>query len=303
MAKRVLQADGTYCYTEGCRIHDRSLESSVGSTSVIADARFRAVEQVRDSIRISIKELAEGVTRNPFQNSDAVTRKLFHDNEPLSGTSIGNMLVDEATQDGINPISTGDAYKLYEAGRFAYGKIARDLIVTQGDQVILESTGQRGVVTEGSTAIGGRVRVAVEDRFAPNDFAWHEPKDVVKIQPATDENINYAREQIVAAPSDNYLPKESVYQLLDQETSVATRNPQALYDLTNEDQLTVREELMASAESFDKEFPRHQITKGRIFQFLQDEAGKERSWLQPEDAAKVKKAYQNVLNYISPKKI
>jgi hypothetical protein len=60
MGKKVAQADGTFCYTENCRIHDRP-ENRLGRFAAINDAERRSQFLVSSSIIDVVKESADGL--------------------------------------------------------------------------------------------------------------------------------------------------------------------------------------------------------------------------------------------------
>lgn len=63
MARRVKQADGSYCYTENCRVHNRSLSDSTGLEAVLADAKETQRQQFATTTAEFIREFLKSKRR------------------------------------------------------------------------------------------------------------------------------------------------------------------------------------------------------------------------------------------------
>lgn len=294
MAKRVLQADGTYCYTENCRIHDRSFVSSTGTKAIVADAENHSREITAKSIQQTLTQEL-GVKENTSEIASAAIHTIYS-GQSISANEIANIYAQEVFKD--KDLTNKDIDKLYKAAYRTHNELFQNSLIKQNDEVVLNTTGQRGRVMEGNSFMGGLVRVETEDS-GPGNYEWHNPADVTKIHPNTD---GLTRERITSTARDGLLPKESVLQLLDEETNPKVRNAQGIHGLKDEEAEAVRSELLEIGNKFQKGFTASQLTKARLARYLTEEARVDRSWL-PEQAAKnVKNALYTILNYVKPAK-
>lgn len=294
MAKRVLQADGTYCYTDNCRIHDRSFVSSTGTKAIVADADNHAREITAKSIQQTLTEEI-GVKENVSEIASAAIHTIYS-GESISANEIANLYAQKIFND--KPLTNKDIDKLYKAAYRTHNELFQNSLIKQNDEVILNTTGQRGRVMEGNSFMGGLIRVETEDGD-PVNYQWHNPTDVTKIHLNT---TGLTREQITSTPRDGLLAKETVQQLLDEETSLNVRNAQGVHGLQGEEAEAVRAELLEIGNKFQNGFAPKQLTKGRLARYLQEEARIDRSWLPERDAKNVKNALYNILNYVKPTK-
>lgn len=299
MGKRVLQADGTYCYTDNCRIHDRNPEPVVGAAAIIRDSERNRYITIADDIAAYIKSETPEL-KNQAKNLGNELVDYIYNNSGVTAadlaTHLYNMVYGDLEQqiDG-NQFDRKKYEKLYQVGQLVYHGTFHNLVVKEGDEVVIKSTGQRGTVSEGSTFGNGRVRINTENGLS---FNWYTHKEVEKILP---NPKGLAREQIISAPRDAVFPSKLFGKLLEQETDVATRNPQGLYGLSNEEALAVREEIVDDlAKRWVKGMSGKEVTKFRFSRFLQEEIDKQRSWLSDEDRANVRQALKNIKDYIDP---
>ncbi len=299
MGKRVQQADGTYCYTENCRIHDRGGEKFTGVNAVIADNSINTYALLANRISETIVHVLPDFSKGQANN---IGNKLVDDIYNTGETApdqLGNKIAELMNGEGTK-ITPEQWEKYYQIGHMTSSELFKHLVVKPDDQVIIKSTGQRGHVMEGSTIGGGRVRVDT-GHLSANNYSFYTADEVVKLQPVPNNGL--AREQIVGMAPDMLINKESVYELLDQETSVSTRNPQGLNGLSNEDALLVREEVIEAADRFQKGYPHDALSKDRIVRFVREEARKNRTWLDEDDRETVRDGFTRILNYIEPQTV
>lgn len=236
MARRVKQADGSYCYTENCRIHDRSHSDSTGLQAVLADAkestRKRYAEGTANILTKAIN-IDEGMAR---ELSDQIVDTAFNSEEGINAYAISDILQRAAN----DPLGDQDADNL-NASYKIYNSLLKGQIIRQGDEVILNETGERGVITEGDTSFGGTVRFNPENIHSRNSFSWFVHTAVTKV--TADEN-SLAREQILAASRDALIPVPLVKQMLEEETSKTTRNAQGLREFSKSGDAQTSKQMM-----------------------------------------------------------
>jgi hypothetical protein len=220
MARRVKQADGSYCYTENCRIHDRTGDST-GLKAVIDDAKINRL--------------------NGFVSTASATFQEQFNLSEEEATSIGSRAIEGAmnSENGVTPYALSEAIKdaaraermdptgldTLPAAYIIHNDMIQTAVVRQGDEIILNETGERGTVVEGNSGFGGMVRFNPENLHSRNSFAWFEPKDVTKLLP---NDKAPARVQIIATPRDEYVPAKLIKQLFEEESSKTTPNAQAV---------------------------------------------------------------------------
>jgi hypothetical protein len=303
MGRKVLQPDGSYCWTENCRVHDRSLVDSVNKDAIIADAKnhIRAEEAV--VITDLLKDVVPSVARKNIAGD------ILHDaGDMFASVSAGGWFSAGNIVDSVMQNIYGDSYddefdninqdELFAVAEKVSSMFRKDYMVSPGDEVVIVSTGQRGHVTEGSNFLNGRVRVATEDEFG-GGFDWHEGKDIVKVKLNT---TGLARERFSSLPEDGMLSKENVKDLFDQESSLDTRNPQGVHGLSRKDAQAVREVFLEIGERFFKGYPGETVTKQRLARYVREESHKTYKWLPEQDAKNVKAGLNNLLAYINPVK-
>lgn len=292
---KVRQPDGSFCYTDNCRIHDRSYVDSTNSRAVESDARHVILDKTLSNVKDELSKL--GYT-NTSKSAEAIVNKLFN-GDAHDPSEIGGAIALAVRED--NGGKDADVAAIMDSAYAIQNQLIIDTKINQGDEVIISSTGERGHVTEGTNMFGNRVRV---QPYSPNsvigvgELEWHRGAEVVKVIPTYD---GLTRQYISTAPRDALIPAQKIGDLIDEETNADTRNPQALNGLSNEDALVVREELMDIATRARNGFPAHRTkTKAQIVDFLKYEQDKKYDWLEENDRKNVKKALGNLINYIQP---
>lgn len=294
MTKRVKQADGTYCYTENCGIHDRSYVDSTNSRAVESDARHVILDKTLSNVKSELDKLGY---KNTSKHAETIVNKLFN-GDAYAPSDVGGAIALAVREDNNEDV---DVSKIMDSAYAIQNQLILDSTINQGDEVIISSTGERGHVTEGTNLFGNRVRVqpyTPHSAIGVGELEWHRGAEVVKVIPTYD---GLTRQYISTAPRDALIPAQKIGDLIDEETSADTRNPQALNGLSNEDALTVREELMEIATRARNGFPEHRTkTKAQVVDFLKYEQDKKYEWLEEKDRKNVKKALGNLINYIQP---
>lgn len=220
MARRVKQADGSYCYTENCRIHDRSGDST-GLQAVVNDAK---VARLNSFVSIAATELKERFNLSDEEATSIGTRTVegaMNSENGVSPFMISEAIKEASIAEGMDPTGIDTLASAY----VIQNDMIQKALIKPGDEVILNETGERGTITEGSSAFGGSIRFNPENIRSRNSFAWFSPNDVTKV--TVDENAP-ARAQIVALPRDSYVPAKLVKQLFEEESSKTTPNAQAV---------------------------------------------------------------------------
>lgn len=303
MGKRVKQADGSYCYTINCRVHDR-LTAAPGAGAVIYDAETAYYNSTE---KIVLEALTE---QKSFLDKHAHRRHyLKKASRELVESYVKYGLPEPSEMNyQISRVIDGDAADLTAKpenwemmsllSQIIRSNLTRNSIISKGDQVVLRTTGQIGQVMEGSTLLGGRVRVHTED--GNDDFEWHQPGDVLKLDPTG--NGLKARQKIISTAPDMYISKNEVRNLLEEETNtVSNPHPFAYEGVPKENWLVVREELTEAGERFKNNYPHPGAIRYRIIQFLKDEERKSRTWISEEERTHVRTGFQNIINYLESK--
>lgn len=294
MGRKVPQPDGTNCYTENCRIHNRN--NFIGAEAAIYDAETTVRVQKVNSVTNILLERLGSVLYDPAKAAEHVVNRL----EKTMNTDDLPKYIKEAIDKGKNKLPTQkwDEEKVWTASSLIRTELFNKSVILNGDQVIIKETGERGEVMEGNTFMGGLARVSTETR-GKNDFGWFKSDDLVKVVPATDDSP--ARQQILSAKKDSLLGKETLAAYIEEESNPAAANPQALHGLGSEKQKTaVQQELSEASERVRKGFSDTGMTKDRMVRFLNDEFHKRRSWLDEVDRTNVKNAFFNLVNYLRP---
>jgi len=300
MAKRVMQADGRYCYTENCRIHDRGDGANLtGVESVIYDTTRAQQRSFSDTIAEFIKTNPDAFGIHPvqLQLSNEVADKItetFYNEGDLAPAQLSKSILD-AFHAEDKEVESDDLERLYAVGQRISFELRNKLIIVPGDEVLIKSSGLRGTVTEGTNFMNSLVRVNPEEE---NSFDYYKANDVIKVFP---NDSNTAKETLLSSRRDTLIPASTMRDLLDQETDAKAWNPQAIKGLTEDKAEVVRTELTEAGEKFFKAFGEKTVTKARMFRFLKDEAVKRRSWLSDSDASVVHQAFNNVINYVNPR--
>ena len=220
MARRVKQADGSYCYTENCRIHDRSGDST-GLKAVLNDAKVaRAQVFAEDTSQIVQSEFNVSEETASRIGARAI-ETLMNSEGSVSAFDMGVAIKDASNAEGVDL----SKFDIMPAAYAAHSALIQKAIIKHGDEVILNDNGERGRITEGNSGLGDDVRFNPESIRSRNSFAWFSPSEVTKV--VANEKAP-ARAQIVAMPRDEYVPAKLIKQLFSEESSKTTPNAQAV---------------------------------------------------------------------------
>lgn len=237
MARRVKQADGSYCYTENCRIHDRSFSDSTGLQAVLADAKEAKRKEYSEgtaSIILDTVNIDEGTAK---ELADKIIETTFNSDEEVSPYAISAVLQKAAVNDALGDtdfLNIDAAYRIYNS-------LLKNSIIRHGDEVILNENGERGTISEGDTGFGGAVRFNPENLHSRNSFSWFKASEVTKVEA---DHTSLAREQILATPRDHFVPTSLVKQMIMEETNKSTRNSQAAREFSKDGDAKVSQDLM-----------------------------------------------------------
>lgn len=306
MGKKVQLADGTFCYTDNCRIHDRT-PISAGAATVIDDA----VKDLQQRTRVQVGDLLmlaaqEGVVEDDALDYriDEITYKLneYMFSNSFTVADLSRELYETTYGQKVEDISTDEDrekyFKLADVATKIQNNLIMDMVMKDGDQVIVKETGMRGEIMEGSSLYGGRVRVqnAGQKTLIDEDYKWYEPHEVQKLFPS---ETGYARKVIGNNNRAILFPPRIVASLLKEEASVGTPNAQGLKDIEPKYHAVIKQEFEDAAERWEKGIERS-VSKGRVIQFIQGEEAKRHTWLSEDEQKAVNKAYNNLLDYLQP---
>lgn len=220
MARRVKQADGSYCYTENCRIHDRSGDST-GLQAVINDAKVTRLNGFVSTASTTFQEQFNLREEEATSVGSRAIEKAMNSENGVTPYTLSEAIKDSAREEGLDPTGIDTLPAAY----IIHNDMIQTAVVRQGDEVILNETGERGTIVEGNSGFGGLVRFNPENIRSRNSFAWFEPREVTKLLP---NDKAPARVQIVATPRDEYVPAKLIKQLFEEESSKTTPNAQAV---------------------------------------------------------------------------
>lgn len=294
VAHRVKQADGSYCYTDNCRIHDR-LGSSTGLKAVLADAVEAQRKQYSNGI---VQALTESSINVDEVTSRIIADRVLHNsmnayvgydaytiNEEL------NVMAQEAGVDRSKWNSLSASYGIYNS-------MLKNSIVHRGDEVVINKTGERAVLIEGSSAFGGALRVETEHSESRANYAWFMPKDVTKL--VTDEN-SLARERILAAQRDLYIPVHIVKKMMREETNTRTRNAQAVREFTQfGDPVHSKMLMLDFCDDLALKYGEKGLTKRQLVAALTERVNTPYPGMGAA-LPEARKALKNILSYLDPK--
>lgn len=297
MARRVKQSDGTYCYTDNCRIHDRSLSDSTGLEAVIADAR--------EAQRVQYSALAADVLKEKL--GEFIPEELHSDiaNKVMTGVfHVESGSIPMAIAEELKRVAEGKSILLsemecVETAHQIYTQMDRSSIINRGDEVILNDTGERGTISEGSTAFDGVIRFNPEDSKSRNSFSWFRNSDVTKVSPHAN---SLAREEILAAPRDALIPAEKVREMIQQETSPKTRNAQANREFSKRNGNLSRSILREFGDKLNERFEGKGLTKAHIIRVLNAEYQRPQPELSRDQISEVKAGLGNIIIYLEARK-
>lgn len=294
MARRVKQADGSYCYTDNCRIHDRSLSDSTGLQAVLADAKEaqrKAYSNVAANILLKTINIDEGMAH---ELSDQIIDTAFNSDEGVNAYMISAVLQKAAVNDPMGDTDTDNLDASYKI----YNSLLKGSIIRKGDEVVLNANGERGTIVEGDTGIGGVVRFNPENIHSRNSFNWFKADEVTKI--SADEN-SLARERILAAPRHTLLPTSLVKKMIREETNKNTRNPQAVREFSKfGDAVHSKSVMLDFCDDLAMVHGERGLTKQRLIKALQDRVATPYEGIGAA-LPNARKAFLNILNYLDPK--
>lgn len=304
MAKRVLQADGTYCYTENCRVHNRGALPAVGAASVVDDAARNGRFQTSSAIEKVLREHKKlyRTKKSLDEASEQIVDTFYNANNTMDPSfAVANIsraaLMGE--DKGFN--DTYDWDKMVELSTHMLEGIKAVHRVEPGTRVVIGSTGETGTISEVHNPLAKTpYRVHTDSSGSKNDFKFFSRSDITKVaEPADDAPT---RAWVAYAAPDETLLVNAPAKILRQESDPKRYNAQALRGLAVADQPKVREELEEIAAKWDRATVDRSkgITKGAITRFLVDEAAAQRPWLNTHERENVREGIANILAYIAP---
>jgi hypothetical protein len=304
MAKRVLQADGSYCYTENCKIHDRL--PAVGLASLVHDAQRgtrRDTVTAIESVLAQHKKLYR--TKKPLHDvAEQITDSLW--NADQRGNVIGNIArrALKGEEKGFN--DEYDWEKMKSLSDHIQGAIVREHQLDVGTRVIVADTGQIGhvKVADGTPAwLAGsnpsHFQVEIEDNGRRTNRSYTRAQ-LVKVNDVDAESL-LAREQIAYAQEDELLPANVVSDLLRQEVADETYNAHALRGVGRDTRGTVQAEFRELAELWDASYQHATISKDAIVRYLNRQTRVQHPNLDMDEAADYYQGLANLTAYLSGK--
>jgi hypothetical protein len=293
MARRVKQADGSYCYTENCRIHDRSGDST-GLQAVLNDAKVSRAQVFADDTSHAIQSELKVPDEVADRMGARVIETVMNSENGATAYTVAQAIHDAAIEEGLDPYN----WDTLPAAYATHNEMSHKALIRPGDEVILNETGERGTITEGTSTFGGAVRFNPESIRSRNSFSWFDPSDVTKVIPSEKSLV---REQIFAAPRDSLIPATTVKQLLDEETNKATRNAQGVKEVGRKGKVA-RENMLNLGDRIVKHYgSRAGMTKGQIVSVLSKEYERPADPSMTDAEVKAtKSALRNIITYLDP---
>jgi hypothetical protein len=293
MARRVKQADGSYCYTENCRIHDRSGDST-GLQAVINDAKVSRLNGFAANASKALQSELNLSEDTANKLAPRIIDTVMNSENGVTPYTLSEGIKEAAREEGID----SSDWETTSAAYVMQNNMIQTALIKPGDEVVLNETGERGTITEGNSAFGGTVRFNPESIRSRNSFAWFQPQDVTKVV-ANDKSL--AREQIFAASRDSLVPASLVKQLLDEETSKTTRNAQGLKEVGKQAS-AARANLLALGDKLEAQFgSRAGLTKEYVVKQLTQAYDSPVDKAVPAAEVKAtKSALRNIITYLDP---
>ena len=293
MARRVKQADGSYCYTENCRIHDRSGDST-GLQAVLNDAQVSRAKVFAQDTALALQNHLPLSDEAADRIAERVIDDAMKKDSGSTAYDIAESISLSAREEGITLNPEDNLKASYEA----HTAIIQRSVIKQGDEVVLNETGERGVITEGDSFFGGAVRFNPESIRSRNSFAWFQPSDVTKLV-ANDRSL--VREQVFAASRDSLVPAWKVKQMLDEETNKETRNAQGVKEVGRKGKVA-RENMLHLGDRIIKHYgSRAGMTKREILYVLNNEYHRAAEPGTSEAEVKAtKSALRNIITSLDP---
>lgn len=293
MARKVKQADGSYCYTENCRVHDRSYSDSTGLQAVLADTR----ESQRRQFAATTAEIYQRILVVKEKDAQKMAERTI---DTMLGSGPGSsmyIVVEELGRIGNHESLGSYMWSTMDTAREIQDELRRQEVVSQGDEVILKETGERGTIVEGNTTFGGNIRFNPENMHSRNSFQWFRASDVVKV--TTDQN-SLARERILAAPRDALIPPHLVKQMIREETNKRTRNSQAAREFTKfGDSVHSKSVMLDFCDDLTLKYGEKGMTKQTLLKELKERADTPYEGIGAA-LPQARKGFRNILNYLSP---
>jgi hypothetical protein len=293
MARRVKQADGSYCYTENCRIHDRALYDSTGLEAVLADAK----ETQRQQFTSATAQIFQRKLEVSEKKAQKFAEQTIDTMLGVSGEPSMYVVLEELQRLVMEETLGSYSWHTMDTAKGIHGVLRQQRVISQGDEVILKETGERGTITEGNTTFGGSVRFNPEGMHSPNSFKWFKASDVTKI--TADQN-SLARERILAAPRDALIPTYLVKQMIMEETNKRTRNPQAAREFNKfGDAVHSKSAMLDFCDDLRMEYGEKGMTKRTLLKALRERVDTPYQGLGAA-LPQANKGFRNILNYLDP---
>lgn len=289
MGRRVKQADGSYCYTENCRIHDRGSANTTGYAAVVDDLEVSRRSLIVATAAQELKSVSGCTDEEAGKTAEEIVTSLFNRRTSVSPFDISETIKDKMVANGLTASGEGITATAYNIQH----SIIKETFVGRGDEVILKETGERGVITEGN-AFGGKVRFNPEDSFSRNSFAWFNPSEVVKLG---EDNTAPARVRILAQPRDALIPASLVRQMFVQETSEENRNPQALKEF-GKSKTVATQALREYGEALSNRYKNSGMTRDHLVSNLNKEYQRPITGKTPAQVRAIKGGLRNIINYL-----
>lgn len=296
MAKRVKQADGRYCYTENCRVHDRSLYDSTGLQAVQADALETRRRTLADTARDVFKSQLYYVPAETADKiSDSVSETILNNPERFKDSTspfeIAKAVEDIAKQDGVQVDPLHVAYLIQN-------NILEKTEIRVGDQVVINDTGERGFSDAGTFYMGSTVIFASENGdLSRNDYAWFGPDDVSKV---ILDSTSPAREQVRAYSHGAKVPSPVIRDMFMQETSNTTRNAQAIKEV-GKNGVVAKKNIRNFGNALADKYAASGLTRGALLKALSKEYFSPiPDGVRPEEAYATKSGLRGMINYLDP---
>jgi hypothetical protein len=261
MARRVKQADGSYCYTENCRIHDRSGDST-GLQAVLNDAKISRLNSFVSTTSVALQEQFNLREEEATSIGARAIEGAMNSENGVTAYTISEGIKDAARAEGMDPTGLDTLPAAY----MIHSDMINTALIKPGDEVILNDTGERGTIAEGSSAFGGSVRFNPENIRSRNSFAWFDPSDVTKIIP---NDKAPARAQIMAIPRDYFVPAKLIKQLFEEESSKNTPNAQAAKEFGRSGK-AAKENLEKFGTFLSEKYGDHGMTKSNLLSAISE---------------------------------
>ena len=292
MARRVKQADGRYCYTENCRIHDRSGDST-GVQAIINDAKLHQYSNFIDSTSANLQEQLGVDPEVAAKMSQKVVEAALNTDKVIPAYDIAEAIKEAAQEEGLDPAKLEVIPAAYEINTAMINQAA----IRKGDEVILNETGERGVIAEGNSAFGGAVRFNPESIRSRNSFAWFQPKDMTKVECNSDSLM---REKLLSNNRSSLFPAHSIRLLLEEESSPTTRNAQGTKEFGKHAK-EARAHMQAIGAKIEKDYAGLRLTKEDVIETLQRHYDTDMAADVPVEVVKATKSgLRNIISYLDP---